>query len=176
VAEWVDANFVQGGSYLTADVVRRSGTIVAGRMASFVDATGNLLQDAGFLATDVARLSQANSFATTLTAACVNTFTPTINDQTFASFTPAGGGAAGVLIIGANNDNSCAALISYRAAAAGNYCVGIALGGNVNVATTALTGTTGTNGKLTVSAASDGKIYIENRRGTNLIFKVLLVA
>lgn len=31
--------------------------------------------------------------------------------------------------------------------------------------TTALTGTTGTDGNLTISAASDGKIYVENRRG-----------
>ena len=41
----------------------------------------------------------------------------------------------------------------------------ISVQANINVTTGILNGTTGTNGKITVSAASDGKIYIENRLG-----------
>jgi hypothetical protein len=37
---------------------------------------------------------------------------------------------------------------------------------NINAITGALAGTTGTSGKFTVSAASDGKIYLENRLGS----------
>ncbi len=39
---------------------------------------------------------------------------------------------------------------------------------DIDVTTGVLTGTTGVNGKFTVSAATDGKVYLENRLGSSL--------
>lgn len=48
--------------------------------------------------------------------------------------------------------------------------------GDIEVTTGALTGTTGTDVKLTISAHTDGLIYIENRLGAEYLinFKILL--
>jgi hypothetical protein len=43
------------------------------------------------------------------------------------------------------------------------------------VGTAALTGTTGTDGKVTISAAADGKIYVENRSGSPMNHGFLIV-
>jgi hypothetical protein len=45
---------------------------------------------------------------------------------------------------------------------------------DIETATTVLTGTTGTDGKLTISAA-DGTIYVENRTGTSLLIQVTVM-
>ncbi len=45
--------------------------------------------------------------------------------------------------------------------------VALSAGSNTNVTTGALTGTTGTDTKFTISAHTDGKIYLENRRGAS---------
>jgi hypothetical protein len=42
-------------------------------------------------------------------------------------------------------------------------CISLTAGGDFNVTTGPLTGTTGTNNKVTISTATDGKIYVENR-------------
>jgi hypothetical protein len=42
-------------------------------------------------------------------------------------------------------------------------------GADLNNTTGPLTGTTGTNGKTTISAANDGKIYVENRMGATRV-------
>lgn len=47
-------------------------------------------------------------------------------------------------------------------------------GGDLEAATGALTGTTGTDIKVTVSAHTDGLLYIENRSGATLKFTVLM--
>ena len=41
---------------------------------------------------------------------------------------------------------------------------------NINLTTGALTGTTGADGKITVSAHTDGKVYVENRIGANRFY------
>lgn len=46
---------------------------------------------------------------------------------------------------------------------------------NVDLATGPLTGTTGTDGHSRISAASDGKLYIENRTGNAMMFIVSFV-
>jgi hypothetical protein len=46
-----------------------------------------------------------------------------------------------------------------------SVCVAYIKGSNVDVGIGALTGTTGTDGKMTVSVYTDGKLYIENRTG-----------
>lgn len=95
--------------------------------------------------------------------------TGTVADDAAFSFTPVT--VMGVIVLW-NNAVSAAggqrsALISFRAGAT-PHCVVMAQPGTAfEVNTIALTGTTGTDGKITVSAAADGKIYIENRAGGN---------
>ena len=68
-----------------------------------------------------------------------------------------------------------AALFSYRVDSVG-YTELLAGAGNVAVMQrTALTGTTGTVGKFTYSAHTDGKIYIENRKAAEPITVNLFV-
>lgn len=49
----------------------------------------------------------------------------------------------------------------------------IAGGANADGASGVLTGTTGADGNVTVSAATDGKVYIENRSGSSLDFSFI---
>lgn len=74
----------------------------------------------------------------------------------------------GICIVYARNSSFLAnsGIFIYRCTATNNFCS--LLYGNANcVATTgALTGTTGTDGKFTVSAHTDGKLYFENRSGS----------
>lgn len=63
-------------------------------------------------------------------------------------------------------------LFNYRAAS-GPVCTKLGTAStDVNVTTGALTGTTGAASKITVSAHTDGKIYVENRTGNTVIANV----
>lgn len=48
-------------------------------------------------------------------------------------------------------------------------------GSDTNITTGVLAGTTGTDTKVTISAHSDGKIYIENRRGATRNFRYVFI-
>ena len=50
--------------------------------------------------------------------------------------------------------------------------IGFAAGPTISVTTGALNGTTGTDGRFTISAGADGKVYLENRTGATLTFVV----
>ena len=88
-----------------------------------------------------------------------------LNDDTAASITPSNnqgfllyrklGGASG-------------AVISFDATTGTAYCFKIAGSADIETRTGALSGTTGTDGKITISAHTDGKVYIENRLGSTL--------
>lgn len=63
-------------------------------------------------------------------------------------------------------------IFSYRAVAT-TFCLAMATGAATIVGSAgALTGTTGTDGNITVSAHTDGKIYVENRSGTQRNFNI----
>ncbi len=87
----------------------------------------------------------------------------TIDNDTALSITPPH--EDGVFVLLANNQPQSSAVIAYRAHAAGAACGTLGAGGNVETTTGALAGTTGTGNKITVSAHTDEKIYIENRLG-----------
>jgi len=95
-----------------------------------------------------------------------------IDDDAVYSFTP--GSTIGILCLTATA-TGFGAIIAYRAGTS-PYCVGLALGASVEVTTGILAGTTGTDGKTTVSTHTDGKIYIENRRGGATIFEFVMIA
>lgn len=96
----------------------------------------------------------------------------TIADDDFFSFVPPSNFSFGTnMLIGGNLANNIG-LVWVRAATA-SASAALAVGANVDVTTGALNGTTGTNGKLTISVNA-GIIYIENRTGAERTVQVTL--
>ena len=97
----------------------------------------------------------------------------TIADDAVYSFTP--GATIGIVEISprAISYADCWGKAAYRATSTvfTTKMYGSAV---VDVSTGVLTGTTGVNGHVTISAHTDGKIYIENRRGTAISIGILL--
>jgi len=79
------------------------------------------------------------------------------------SFTPPVG--EGSYYFKVNNSPNHSGQIIYRSESGGSQCVKLGGGANFEVGTGVPTGTTGTSGNMGVYAHTDGKIYIENRRG-----------
>lgn len=97
-------------------------------------------------------------------------------DDTAGSFLMPGNLPSAVLVITSSGAGTESAMIWARAnGSPATQDVGSARGSAVNITTGVLAGTTGTDGKVTVSAASDGKIYIENRLGGSRTFSFLPV-
>lgn len=98
----------------------------------------------------------------------------TVADDAATSFTPMT--TAGLILIQSRSAPTTNYLLSfYVTSAGGSFSPTYAIGSNTVVTTGALTGTTGTDGKLTLSVnTSDGKIYIENRTGAsrNIMVKI----
>jgi hypothetical protein len=158
VAGWAQRMFFRRGDHLQ----RSPGSSAAGRPV-MLDAAG--LLDESFINHTLASPLQAPAFHSTVV---------TINNGAAYSFTPAM--TSGLILLCCNNDSTVGLSAVWRSAAT-HYCTALAAGTNTNVTTGALTGTTGTAGKVTVSANSaDGMIYIENRRGANLIFRFMVMA
>jgi hypothetical protein len=86
----------------------------------------------------------------------------TLADDAATSFPSPSGVGCGIFLSGAFNTDS--GLVWIRTTA-GSAALLLAAGSAIAVTTGALAGTTGTDGKLTVSGHTDGNIYIENRIG-----------
>lgn len=86
-------------------------------------------------------------------------------DDSAFSFRPPGN--FGVVHVATQLSNTCGQ-VQYRTSESinGKLTNVIVGGANINGATTALTGTTGADGKFTVSVDDDGNINLENRRGS----------
>lgn len=96
----------------------------------------------------------------------------TIADDTAVSFTPSGA-ITGMLLL-TSTSAGINAICPFRTTSS-VFCSGLALGASVNVTTGALIGTTGTDGKVTISAHTDGKVYIENRSGSTTYISILIM-
>ena len=103
-------------------------------------------------------------YATVTTA---NAAILTIANDAAASFTPPNV-PVGVITVMSDNATNFSGIVMFRAVAGGAETVSIGAGADLEVATGTLAGTTGTDVKVTVSAHTDGKIYIENRSGGSL--------
>ena len=86
-------------------------------------------------------------------------------DDTATSITPTN--AQGILFLRTLGGNIMAAVF-YDAILPTAYCSLLTGTATVEVRTGVLSGTTGTDEKFTISAHTDGKIYLENRRGSTL--------
>lgn len=88
----------------------------------------------------------------------------TIADDAATSLTPElQSGLIIITVVG--TDASTQGIFAFDAASGGATCTLVTTATNMAATTGALTGTTGTDTELTVSAHTDGKIYIENRLG-----------
>jgi hypothetical protein len=93
-----------------------------------------------------------------------------IADDGVTSLTPASVSGGGIMIA---TDGTIAGTFFYSTAAPA--MIANLVGSNLNMATGVLGGTTGTDGKFTVSAHTDGDLYFENRRGAASTFVLLLL-
>jgi hypothetical protein len=97
----------------------------------------------------------------------------TLDDDTATSITPTG--TVGIVMV-AGVDSATVAINAAFRAAASRWMTSLGAGSNTNTSTSQLTGTTGTDGKFTVSAFSDGAIYFENRLGSQQRFNVIIIS
>lgn len=87
----------------------------------------------------------------------------TLADDAATSFTPTN--SLGIIFVGSRSSDypNLGGVFMYRCTPTKVFCTALALGSATERATGVLSGTTGTDGKFTVSAHTDGKIYFENR-------------
>ena len=100
---------------------------------------------------------------------------PTMDDDTATSITPTN--ASGFLLVrlAAGTGAGSFALLSYDATTGTAYATLMVGSANVAVTTGALSGTTGVDGKLTISAHTNGKIYFNNRLGGTIYLGYLAI-
>jgi hypothetical protein len=72
-----------------------------------------------------------------------------------------------------NSNEGC--LVNYRQTSAACQIIFQGAGGNWQATKGVLSGTTGTDGKYTISAHTDGKIYVENRRGSTMYISLMAI-
>lgn len=113
-----------------------------------------------------------------VTAPGLNTTTFTIADDAATSFAlPAANLGSGAIISVASSSSSAAnSLVWVRGSASPAILALTTLDANTVVTTGTLAGTTGTDTKFTISVANDGRVYLENRRGSSLSGSVTVVA
>jgi hypothetical protein len=80
----------------------------------------------------------------------------------------------GIVLITRGTDANGAAMVVYKTDTSA-VTSSIHLGSGVEISTGVLTGTTGTDNKYTVSAHTDNLLYIENRLGNTITFKVTIL-
>lgn len=101
-----------------------------------------------------------------------------INDDSFTSLTPASNG--GLLSIGISASPGATrpfGIVAVRpTAAASPVTVAWSDATNVAYSTATPNGTTGTDGKLTISCPGDGNVYVENRLGAQLTFHFTFIS
>ena len=112
------------------------------------------------------------NYLKTFTTLLDGTTPAAIADDTAISLAPTNPYGA-ILIISHDNEPNASGLFNYHVATTA-YCSKL-FGGTVNTSTSILTGTTGTDGYMTVSANENGNIYIENRRGAARTINYLLL-
>jgi len=97
-----------------------------------------------------------------------------LNDDAFTTldFTDT---ARGVLVVSGNSSGAQAAVIHFRVGTF-EFSTILSATSNVNVTTGPLNGTTGVDGKLTISVNTDNKIYFENRLGSQFSYQLTLLS
>lgn len=137
---------------------------------SYADASGSGATNGTFFATNIN--GGITAAGRVVAPGGYRSYSVTINDDTVYDIPLTTQGM--ILVAPQTGANSGLAylLASFRANTT-PVCVAAAAGTSAAVSTSTLTGTTGVDGKLTVSAVS-GHIYVENRLGSNTTFVIVL--
>ena len=101
--------------------------------------------------------------------------TITINDDSVASLSFSGSAARGIVLIAGSVSGAGHAVVAFRVTD-NVFTNGLALSADAAVTTGALTGTTGVDTNLTISAHTDGNLYIENRTGSSRTYSVTFMS
>ena len=104
----------------------------------------------------------------------LGTLATSMADDTAISFTPTANARFILCLMGQQATQS--GFFACRVAASANFCEIISAGAALEATTGALSGTTGTDTKMTVSTHTDGKVYIENRLGGTRSISYMLIA
>lgn len=132
-------------------------------------ASGLVWTDGAQTITGAKTFSAAVTFSDIIAMAHARTRSDAIADDNVAVITPFQN--TGVILINATTfTNTVSGILSYRAASGAIMHI-LAGGANLESSTSILTGTTGTDGKVTISANSNGNIYLENRMGGSITFR-----
>lgn len=164
-------------SNLQINLAQKTGTPVLNRVASWLDS--NTVQDAGYLASDVARLSVGQTYTGKPTFnAGIGVMSMyyqllTVNANAVQSITPLDSTPGMMIFPVTGGSGNHWGLFAIRVDASG-FIIPFVMGTATGVGTGVPTGTTGASNFVTVFAGLDGKIYIENRRGVNIQFKIVL--
>lgn len=94
-------------------------------------------------------------------------------DDAATSFTPEV--TSGFIFVHTQNGNANNRLMAQFCTTGTALMSSISIGTVYNATTGTLAGTTGTDTKITVSAHTDGKIYIENRSGSTAVIKYTII-
>jgi hypothetical protein len=157
-----------------------------GKAVITIDTNGNLCKkdDAGNLMTlacagdftltipaggTAALLEAANIFTALQTMPHSRSRQDTIADDAVLSITPTA--VTGIIEISSTTDATVYGIVTYRAAST-PFAQIIAGGSNFETSTSVLAGTTGNDTKVTFSANSGGTLYLENRRGGSIVFRI----
>jgi len=84
-------------------------------------------------------------------------------------------GNGGVFLLTTKDTPAFTIMLSYRAGATEQTYELTSANAAMKISTGVLTGTTGDANSITVSASTDGNLYIENRRGSNFTFEYLFL-
>lgn len=163
----IDARFAQGLSV--------QGNFTAGEQ--LIDTT-NAVAYAVFLAGNVQGAAANNPLSsaqfTQVKSSSQISYGANIANDGVYSFTLGTSGAV-IIVSGTGTSGNCGVIAVYPNAPTAN-CSAISIQANMAVTTGVLTGTTGGAGAITVSAATDGKIYIQNRLGSSINMQVQVLA
>lgn len=118
----------------------------------------------------VPHTDEANSFTALQQFASIYSNRMVIDDDSIRTITPAEG--YGVLTV--SRFGSAEVVAGFRAASSPTSDILVQRATLVEVSTGALSGTTGTDGKITISAKSDGTIDVENRVGGGIVLGFLV--
>jgi hypothetical protein len=85
-------------------------------------------------------------------------------------------GAAALIAVESASQSAANSIVWVRGSGTPAITSLTALDANTQVTTGALTGTTGVDTKFTISVANDGRVYLENRRGSSLTGSATVIA
>jgi len=110
-----------------------------------------------------------------LRASSVFTNSFTIGNDTARKVPAPETGNGGVFLLTTKDTPAFTIMLSYRAGATEQTYELASANPSMKISTGVLTGTTGDSNSITVSASTDGNLYIENRRGSNFTFEYLFL-